>query len=77
MIKEKSSRKDYLNVVERICKRLDNMGFDIISHEVKFDELQILHSAYVNLKYSEEEALRQIWTRSFTNESLRGAIEHI
>ena len=53
------------------------MGFDIISHEVKFDELQILHSAYVNLKYSEEEALRQIWTRSFTNESLRGAIEHI
>ena len=72
-----SSKSDYLDMVERICTRLDNMGFDIISHEVKFDELQILYHAYVNLKYSEDEALRGIWARSFTNESLRGALEHM
>ena len=51
------------------------MGFDIISHELKFDEVNILYDGYVNLRYSEDSDLQDIWARSFTNESLRGALE--
>ena len=77
MIREKELKRDYHDLIQNICRRLDNMGFDVISHEVKYDELKILHNAYVNLKYSEDKTLRAIWNRSFTNESLRGALEHI
>ena len=68
-------KSKYLDCVSRICDRLDSMGFDIISHELKFDEVNILYDGYVNLKYSEDSDLQDIWARSFTNESLRGALE--
>ena len=67
----------YLNCVKILCDRIDAIGFDVIGNEVKFDELEQLYDGYANLKYSESEALREIWANSFHNESLRGAMEQI
>ena len=53
------------------------MGFDMISHEVRHDELKILRQGYVNLKYSADSGLRDIWAKSFTNDNVIGAVEHI
>ena len=65
----------YLKHVKSLCNRLDSMGFDMIANELKFDELKQLYDAYSNLKYSEVRELRTIWAESFTNKSLRGAME--
>ena len=67
----------YLASVSTLCDRLDNMGFDMIANELKYEELKQLYDAYVNLKYSEMKELRKIWAKSFRNKSLRGAMEQL
>jgi len=69
------SYRMYVSCINSICKRLDTMGFDIIAHEVKYDELQLLYDAFVNLKYSEFKKLRKVSKNHFKNRSLRGAVE--
>lgn len=75
--KLRSMHTNYIKCIKSLCTQLDSIGFDIISHEVKYDELKIIYDGFVNLKYSSDEQLREIERTSFTNESLRGAVEYI
>jgi len=57
--------ESYYTVVRILCDRVNDMSFDIISNELKYDEFNQLYDSYVNLKYSEVDKLRAIWAESF------------
>ena len=62
--------------IKNLVRRLDSYNFDVITNELKYDEYEMLYDCWVNLKYSEVEQLRAIASRSFKNQSLKGAMEN-
>ena len=53
-----SNRKNYVAIVKQLCEKIDNMGFDILINELKFDEFNQLYDTYINLKFSPVGELR-------------------
>lgn len=66
----------YLNVVKALSARVSEMNFDNFVNELKYDEYKTLYSAYVNMKYSDSQKLRNIFDRVFKSESLTRAFEN-
>lgn len=57
---EKFSSENYVATIQELCERINDMNFDIIVNELKFDEFNQLYNAFMNLKFSSLEELRQI-----------------
>ena len=68
--------KEYIQTVKDLLKRVDSINFDVVPNELNFDEFAILRDAYLNLKYSEVKALRDLWSKSFSNFNIKGAFDH-
>ena len=62
--------------IKNLVRRVDSYNFDVITNELKYDEYEMLYDCWVNLKYSEVEQLRAVASRSFKNQSLKGAMEN-
>jgi hypothetical protein len=62
--------------VKDCLDRVNDMHFDIVNNELNYREFNQLYDAYVNLKFSEVPELRTLWKNSFTDETLRLALEH-
>ena len=61
--------------VQKLTDRLNQMNFDVVVNELNYDEFNILYDAYMNMKFSEVDTIRDIWHSSFTNETLKRAFE--
>ena len=62
--------------IETLCKRLNDLSFDMVANELNYSEFNMLFDAYVNMKYSEVSEVRELWAKNFyANETLRRAFE--
>ena len=50
----------YIATIQELCEKINDLNFDILVNELKFDEFNQLYDAYMNLKYSSLEELRNI-----------------
>ena len=71
-----SGSQEIKQTVDTLLKRIDSINFDMISNELNYEEFTILRDAYQNLKYSEVKVLRHLWSKSFNNFNIKGALEH-
>ncbi len=71
-----SGSSNHIACVKALCEQIDAMYFDIIANELRHDEFEILLDAYSNMKFSDVKQIRDIWSKSFTNESLKNALEN-
>ena len=69
---ERFKSNSYVANVKELCEKINELNFDILVNELKFDEFNQLYDCYMNLKYSSLEELRNI---QFQNETLRRAFE--
>ena len=57
---EKFKSNSYVAIIKELCEKINDLNFDILVNELKFDEFNQLYDAYMNLKYSSLEELRNI-----------------
>ena len=57
---ERFKSNSYVATIKELCEKINDLNFDILANELKFDEFNQLYDAYMNLKYSSLEELRNI-----------------
>ena len=55
---ENFKSKSYVATIKELCEKINDMNFDILVNELKFDEFNQLYDAFMNLKFSSLEELR-------------------
>ena len=57
---ERFKSNSYVTIIKELCEKINELNFDILVNELKFDEFNQLYDCYMNLKYSSLEELRNI-----------------
>lgn len=65
----------FVQATSLLLDRINAMNFDLIGHELEFGEFDQLYDAYVALKLSDIDELKELGKAKFTNQSLVGAFE--